>query len=96
MYYYQRLRDMREDNDLTQKDIADLLQMKYQQYARYESGEREIPLHHLITLAKHYDVSLDYLAGLISDQRKIDGSPYTFGKNNVIISGGTGHKIDMH
>ena len=45
--------------------------MKYQQYARYETGEREIPLHHLITLALHYNVSLDYLAGLIETPRKL-------------------------
>ena len=66
MYYYQRLRDLREDNDKSQADIALLLGMKQQQYARYESGVQEIPLHHLITLAKYYNVSLDYLAGLIS------------------------------
>ena len=62
---------MREDNDKNQSDIALLLGMKYQQYARYENGEREIPLHHLITLAKYYNVSLDYLAGLIDKPRQL-------------------------
>ncbi len=76
MYLYQRLRDLREDHDLTQVQIATILQMKYQQYARYESGEREIPLHHLITLAQHYNVSLDYLAGLTSVPRTLTGEPY--------------------
>lgn len=65
MFFYQRLRDMREDHDLTQEKIAQILGMKYQQYARYESGEREIPLHHIITLAKFYNLSLDFLCGLI-------------------------------
>lgn len=64
MYFYQRLRDLREDADLTQKVIAQLLQISIQQYSLYERGEREIPFHHAITLAKYYHVSLDYIAGL--------------------------------
>ena len=72
MYFYQRLRDLREDHDKNQTDIANILNMKYQQYARYENGEREIPLHHLITLARYYNVSLDYLAGLIPTPEALD------------------------
>ena len=64
MYFYQRIRDLREDAEKTQSDIALLLDIKRQQYARYENGSREIPLHHLITLAKYYKVSLDFLVGL--------------------------------
>lgn len=64
MYFYQRLKDLREDNDKTQSEIASVLKIKQQQYARYESGLQEIPLHHIITLAKYYNVSLDYLTGL--------------------------------
>lgn len=64
MYYYQRLKDLREDKDLTQKAIAVLLKTTPQQYSLWERGDREIPLHHAITLAKFYQVSLDYLAGL--------------------------------
>ena len=71
MYCYKRIRDLREDKDKTQREIAEFLNMKPQQYARYESGEREIPLHHLITLAKFYNVSLDYLAGLIQTPRDL-------------------------
>lgn len=71
MYYYKRLRDLREDNDKNQAQIAELLGMKQQQYARYESGVNEIPLHHLISLAKFYNVSLDYLAGITDTPRKI-------------------------
>ena len=72
MYFYQRLRDLREDNDKNQTEIAELLGMKRQQYARYESGTQEIPFHHIITLAKYYNVSLDYLAGLIDTPRKLE------------------------
>lgn len=71
MHFYQRLKDLREDADKSQTQIADVLGMKYQQYAHYENGEREIPLHHLITLARYYNVSLDYLAGLIDTPRKL-------------------------
>ncbi len=64
MYYYQRIRDVREDNDLSQQQVADLLNITRQQYQLYESGKREMPMHLFIVLAKHYNVSLDYLAGL--------------------------------
>ena len=65
MYFYQRIRDIREDNDKSQAEIATLLGMKQQQYARYERGVQEMPLHHIITLARYYNISLDYLTGLI-------------------------------
>ncbi|MBQ3639750.1 MAG: helix-turn-helix transcriptional regulator [Clostridia bacterium] len=71
MYFYQRLRDLREDADKSQQEIATLLQTTQQQYNRYERGEREMPMHHFITLARFYDVSLDYLAGLIPKPRKL-------------------------
>ena len=61
---YQRIRDLREDADLSQRELADLLHMHKTTYARYESGEREIPLNIAVNLAKFYKVSLDYLAGL--------------------------------
>lgn len=64
MYYYQRIRDVREDSDLSQQQVADLLQITRQQYQLYESGKREMPMHLFIVLAKHYNVSLDYLAGI--------------------------------
>lgn len=64
MYYYQRLKDLREDKDLNQAAIAKLLQTTQQTYSLWERGDREIPLHHAITLAKFYKVSLDYIAGL--------------------------------
>ena len=64
MYYYQRIRDVREDSDLSQQQVADLLDITRQQYQLYESGKREMPMHLFVVLAKHYNVSLDYLAGL--------------------------------
>ena len=64
MYYYQRLRDLREDEDMTQKEIASMLQTTAQQYSLWERGDREIPFHHVITLARFYRVSIDYIAGL--------------------------------
>lgn len=67
MKYYQRLKDIREDADKKQEEIALLLQMKQTQYSRYERGVQELPMHHFITLAKFYNISLDYLAGLIPD-----------------------------
>ncbi len=71
MYYYQRLRDLREDFDKSQAQIASVLNITPQQYQLYESGKREIPAHHLITLAKYYNISLDYLLGLIATPRKL-------------------------
>lgn len=68
--YYQRIRDCREDRDLRQKDIAELIGDTQQHYQQYESGKVEIPLHTMIMLAKIYDVSLDYLSGLTNDKRK--------------------------
>ena len=64
MYLYPRWKDLREDAELKQKDIAKLLMTSQQQYCRYETGEREIPAHHLITLARFYKVSADYILGL--------------------------------
>jgi transcriptional regulator with XRE-family HTH domain len=62
MYCYRRLKDLREDADLNQKNIADILGITQQQYSLYETGEREIPFHLVIILADYYHVSLDYIA----------------------------------
>lgn len=64
MYNYQRIRDLREDADMPQREVAEILSISTQQYSLYERGEREIPFHHVITLAKFYKVSIDYIAGL--------------------------------
>lgn len=72
MKYYQRLRDIREDADKTQEEIAELLGLYQTHYSRYERGERELPMHHFIKLARYYNISLDYLAGLIDFPEKLD------------------------
>lgn len=63
MECYKRLRDLREDADLTQKAVGALLNTTQQQYAKYELGVQEIPTRHLVTLADYYDVSIDYIVG---------------------------------
>lgn len=63
MFVYKRIRDLREDHDKTQREIAQLLNMQLTVYQRYERGEREIPLWAAIKLAEYYDVTLDYLVG---------------------------------
>ena len=60
---YRRIRDMREDRDLSRRELAQALEMHVTTYARYETGERELPLAIAIKLADFYKVSLDYLAG---------------------------------
>ena len=63
MFVYKRVRDLREDHDLTQKEVAQFLNMQTTVYQRYERGEREIPFWVAIKLAEYYGVTLDYLAG---------------------------------
>ena len=63
MTYQRRLRDLREDHDKTQQQIADVLGTSQTMYARYERGANELPLRHLLTLADYYGVSVDYLLG---------------------------------
>ena len=62
--YYRRIRDLREDKDLTQQQVSEYLGMKQSQYSRYERGHRDIPTDVLIRLAFLYDTSTDYLLGL--------------------------------
>ena len=71
MYVYKRLKDTREDSDKKQEEIASVLNITRQQYQLYESGKREMPMHHFVTLAKYYNVSLDYLVGLADTPKKI-------------------------
>lgn len=62
--YYRRLRDLREDHDLTQAQVAEFLGMKQPQYNRYERGLRDVPTDVLIRLAQYYKTSVDYILGL--------------------------------
>ena len=59
-----RLRDLREDRDLTQKQVAEYLHIRQNTYCQYESGRRQVPIETLIALAKYYKVSTDYILGL--------------------------------
>ena len=63
MTYQRRLRDLREDHDKTQQQIADILGTSQTMYARYERGANELPLRHLLVLADYHGVSVDYLLG---------------------------------
>lgn len=67
--YYLRLKDLREDKDLQQSDIAKLLNTTQPQYSRYETGERELLIRHLVTLADFYSVSADYILGRTNDKK---------------------------
>lgn len=71
---YKRLRELREDRDLTQSQISKILNMSQTGYSKYETGENDIPTKILIQLAKYYDVSVDYILELTDDTK-----PY---KNN--------------
>ena len=64
-----RIRDLREDNDLTQKEIAEHLHIKQNTYSQYENGQRQIPLDSLIALAKFYKTSTDYILGLTDNPK---------------------------
>ena len=66
---YQRIRDLREDKDLTQKQMADILHCSQQVYSNYELGQRDIPTELLIRLSRYHGVSVDYILG-ISDKKK--------------------------
>lgn len=67
-----RLKEIRNDRDLLQKDVANALGIKRQQYSEYELGKRLIPIHYLCDLADYYNVSVDYLLGRTDEKR-----PYT-------------------
>lgn len=64
---FKRIKDLREDHDLYQKDVAKLLGISQQYYSEYEKGKRTIPIQHLITLAKFYETSIDYIVGLTDE-----------------------------
>ena len=72
MTYYQRLRDVREDHDLTQKAVADLLQISQSDYSKYERGAHMMGIDKYIVLARYYNISVDYLLGLIDTPRKLE------------------------
>ena len=67
--YVEIIRDLREDSDKTQKEVADYLGTTQQVCSRYEKGENEIPVRHIISLCKYYNVSADYILGLSENKR---------------------------
>ncbi len=66
-----KIKDLREDNDLTQAQVAEILMCDQSLYSKYERGERDIPLRLLITLSEYYNVSLDYLVGR-TNKKEVD------------------------
>lgn len=71
MNNYQRIKDIREDRDLTQQQVAEILEIKQTQYSRYELGKQMMGVDKYIKLAQFYNISLDYLASLIDTPRKL-------------------------
>ena len=70
MDYRIRMRNLREDNDMTQKEIATVLGTSQTMYARYERGANELPIRHLVRLAEYYNVTVDYLLGLTKEKKE--------------------------
>lgn len=93
---YQRIRDLREDADKTQAEIADLLNMHLTTYRRYETSEREPPLYFVIELSKLYNVSIDYIAGLTNDKRGIGFAKQVNIKHNSMPNNDNNKYNDTH
>lgn len=74
-----RIKDLRIDHDLSQQNVADILKISRQYYTRYECGQVEIPIRHLISLAKYYGVSLDYLVGIQDESKSVYGGSTAIG-----------------
>jgi len=68
--FIEKLRGLREDNDLTQSEVAAVLGTSQTMYARYERGANEMPIHHLVTLCKFYNISADYLLDTTPDPKR--------------------------
>lgn len=75
--YARRIRDLREDSDKTQQQIADYLGTSQTMYARYERGANELPVRHLISLCKYYNVSADFILGLSNQKIRLEITPNT-------------------
>lgn len=71
LYIYQRIRDLREDSDMTQEQVAKILGLQTTTYRRYEVGERECPTHIIIKLCFLYNTTADYILGITNEKRKI-------------------------
>lgn len=71
MNYRQRIKDLREDKDLNQEEIAKILQTTQRVYSRYETGYNEMPIRHLITLCRYYNVTADYILGFTNECKEL-------------------------
>lgn len=67
--YFRRIRELREDNDISQKEVANYLNITQQQYSLYESGKRTIPVDFIIMLTRYYNVTSDYILGLSKETK---------------------------
>ena len=95
--YLPRLKDLREDKDLNQEDIAKLLETDQSYYAKYENGKRPITVERLMILADFYNVSLDYITGRTNDKRGI-GYAKSYKNTNIEqqnINYGSGTQINV-
>ncbi|MBQ8371437.1 MAG: helix-turn-helix transcriptional regulator [Clostridia bacterium] len=72
MSVYQKLKDLREDADKSQEEIAKIIGTSQSYYAQYENGKRSIPFERVVALARYYNVSLDYIAGFIDTPRELE------------------------
>ena len=84
MQHYYRIRDLREDNDLTQEALCKKLYMHKTTYTNYEQGKHTVPLDFAVTLADFYDVSLDYIAGRSNTLKAVDNSNISEDEKNVL------------
>lgn len=84
MAKYNRIKDLREDSDKTQQELADYLGTSTQHYGKYELGHAEIPFERAIMLAKYYNVSLDYIAGLTNSKRGLSRGDLTDSQQELL------------
>lgn len=84
MQYYNRIRDLREDSDLTQEQLVKHLNMHKTTYTNYEQGKHSVPLDFAVTLAEFYGVSLDYIAGLTNNKKGLTMSSLSFYESELI------------
>lgn len=90
-----RLKDLREDKDLTQDQLVKLLKMNKTTYTRYEQGVSDMPLEFAKQMALFYNVSLDYISGLTQTPKTINGDPHKINKNITITQNGNKNKVNI-
>lgn len=86
MILYNRLKDLREDMDKNQTQIAEIIGTSQSYYAQYENGKRQLPFDRVIVLAKYYEVSLDYIAGLTNDKKGLTKSQLSEDVSHLVKS----------